>query len=116
VTQICQACAWEVQRRILSNCAIKVAGRLDTAEAGRPEYGYLPPAQRKRQSARARQARHDVHSATRHPVPLAVDLPFPAWATRPSEKGTWTGVEAGPAAPSDPFGAIPGAHDDPPPL
>jgi hypothetical protein len=50
------------------------------------------------------------------PVPLAVDFPFPAWATRPSEKGTWTGVEAGPAAPADPFGAIPGAHDDPPPF
>jgi hypothetical protein len=35
VTQICRACAWEVERRILSNCAIKVAGRLDAAEAER---------------------------------------------------------------------------------
>jgi hypothetical protein len=37
-----------VERRIVSNCAIRVAGRLDAAEAERPEYGYLPPAQRQR--------------------------------------------------------------------
>jgi uncharacterized protein len=50
------------------------------------------------------------------PVPLAVDFPFPAGATRPSEKGTWAGVDEGPNAPKDPFQAIPGAHDDPPPF
>jgi uncharacterized protein len=50
------------------------------------------------------------------PVPLAVDFPFPAWATRPSEKGAWTGVDDGPTAPSDPFATIPGARDDPPPF
>jgi DNA helicase HerA-like ATPase len=109
-----QQTASEVERRILSNCAIKVAGRLDAAEAERPEYGYLPPAQRQRamlaKPGTMFIAQPDI------PVPLAVDFPFPAWATRPSEKGTWTGVEAGPAAPSDPFGAIPGAHDDPPPF
>jgi hypothetical protein len=37
-----------VERRIVANCAIRVAGRLDAAEAERPEYGYLPPAQRQR--------------------------------------------------------------------
>jgi DNA helicase HerA-like ATPase len=109
-----QQTASEVERRILSNCAIKVAGRLDAAEAERPEYGYLPPAQRQRamlaKPGTMFIAQPDI------PVPLAVDFPFPAWATRPSEKGTWTGVEAGPAAPSDPFGAIPGAHDDSPPF
>ena len=89
-----QQTASEVERRILSNCAIKVAGRLDAAEAERPEYGYLPPAQRQRamlaKPGTMFIAQPDI------PVPLAVDFPFPAWATRPSEKGTWTGVEGRP--------------------
>ena len=38
-----QQTASEVERRILANCAIGVAGRLDAAEAERPEYGFLPP-------------------------------------------------------------------------
>jgi hypothetical protein len=50
------------------------------------------------------------------PVPLAVDFPFPAWATRPSEQGEWAGHDDGPARPADPFATIPGAHDDPPPF
>jgi hypothetical protein len=36
------------------------------------------------------------------PVPLAVDFPFPAWATRPSEKGVWAGVDDGPDRPVGP--------------
>jgi DNA helicase HerA-like ATPase len=109
-----QQTASEVERRILSNCAIKVAGRLDAAEAERPEYGYLPPAQR----ARAMLAKPGTMFIAQPdiPVPLAVDFPFPAWATRPSERGTWAGVDEGPAAPTDPFQAIPGARDDPPPF
>jgi uncharacterized protein len=109
-----QQTASEVERRILSNCAIKVAGRLDAAEAERPEYGYLPPAQR----ARAMLAKPGTMFIAQPdiPVPLAVDFPFPAWATRPSEKGTWAGVDEGPSAPKDPFQAIPGARDDPPPF
>jgi len=50
------------------------------------------------------------------PVPLAVDFPFPAWATRPSEKGPWTGHDDGPSQPADPFATIPGADDDVPPF
>jgi hypothetical protein len=57
------------------------------------------------------------------PVPLAVDFPFPAWATRPSEKGEWAGHDTGPARPADPFAGIPGASasapapaDDVPPF
>jgi uncharacterized protein len=109
-----QQTASEVERRILSNCAIKVAGRLDPAEAERPEYGYLPPQQR----ARAMLAKPGTMFVAQPdiPVPLAVDFPFPAWATRPSEKGAWAGVDEGPAAPSDPFATIPGARDDPPPF
>jgi uncharacterized protein len=109
-----QQTASEVERRILANCAIRVAGRLDAAEAERPEYGYLPPAQR----ARAMIAKPGTMFIAQPdiPVPLAVDFPFPAWATRPSEKGTWSGVDDGPSVPSDPFAAIPGARDDPAPF
>jgi hypothetical protein len=109
-----QQTASEVERRILANCAIRVAGRLDAAEAERPEYGFLPPAQRQRamlaKPGTMFIAQPDI------PVPLAVDFPFPAWATRPSEKGKWAGHDDGPAAPDDPFATIPGADDDRPPF
>jgi DNA helicase HerA-like ATPase len=109
-----QQTASEVERRILANCAIRVAGRLDAAEALRPEYGYLPPAQRQRATLAKPGtmfiAQPDI------PVPLAVDFPFPAWATRPSEKGEWTGHDTGPARPVDPFAGIPASGDDVPPF
>jgi uncharacterized protein len=109
-----QQTASEVERRILANCAIRVAGRLDAAEAERPEYGFLPPAQR----ARAMIAKPGTMFVAQPdiPVPLAVDFPFPAWATRPSEQGVWAGVDDGPSVPADPFATIPGARDDPPPF
>jgi DNA helicase HerA-like ATPase len=113
-----QQTASEVERRIVANCSIRVAGRLDSAEASRPEYGFLPPAQRQRATLAKPGtmfvAQPDI------PVPLAIEFPFPAWATRPGEKGQWTGVDTGPAAPADPFATIPGAgpatDDDPPPF
>jgi uncharacterized protein len=109
-----QQTASEVERRILANCAIRVAGRLDAAEAARPEYGFLPAAQRQRATLAKPGtmfiAQPDI------PVPLAVDFPFPAWATRPSEKGEWAGHDTGPARPTDPFATIPAADDDPPPF
>ena len=109
-----QQTASEVERRILANCAIRVAGRLDAAEAERPEYGYLPPAQRQRATLAKPGtmfiAQPDI------PVPLAVDFPFPAWATRPSEKGMWAGLDTGPVVPADPFATIPGADDEVPPF
>lgn len=108
-----QQTASEVERRIVANCSIRVAGRLDSAEASRPEYGYLPPAQRQRATLAKPGtmfvAQPDI------PVPLAIEFPFPAWATRPGEKGTWSGVDTGPSLPDDPFATIPGA-DDPPPF
>jgi uncharacterized protein len=107
-----QQTASEVERRILANCAIRVAGRLDAAEAQRPEYGYLPPAHRLRATLAKPGtmfiAQPDI------PVPLAVDFPFPAWATRPSEKGQWAGHDTGPARPADPFAGIPDPVDVPP--
>ena len=109
-----QQTASEVERRILANCAIRVAGRLDAAEAQRPEYGYLPPAHR----LRATLAKPGTMFVAQPdiPVPLAVDFPFPAWATRPSEKGEWSGHDAGPARPHDPFAGIGDPADDVPPF
>jgi DNA helicase HerA-like ATPase len=111
-----QQTASEVERRIVANCSIRVAGRLDPAEASRPEYGYLPPAQRQRATI-AKPGTMFV-SQPDIPVPLAIEFPFPAWATRSSEKGTWNGVDNGPAPPANPFAGIPGAEedDDPPPF
>src|SRR5690348_2222268 len=107
-----QQTASEVERRIVANCAIRVAGRLDAAEAERPEYGYLPPAQRQRATLAKPGtmfiAQPDI------PVPLAVDFPFPAWATRPSEKGEWAGHDASPPRPADPFAAFAAVDDKPP--
>jgi len=80
-----QQTASEVERRIVANSAIRVVGRLDAAEATRPEYGYLPPAQRQRavlaKPGTMFVAQPDI------PVPLVVEFPFPAWATRPAEAG-----------------------------
>src|SRR6186997_318926 len=80
-----QQTASEVERRIVANSAIRVVGRLDSAEASRPEYGFLPPAQR----ARAQIAKPGTMFVAQPeiPVPLVVEFPFPAWATRPSEAG-----------------------------
>jgi hypothetical protein len=80
-----QQTASEVERRIVANSAIRVVGRLDPAEASRPEYGFLPPAQRQR-ALLAKPGTMFV-SQPEIPVPLCVEFPFPAWATRPAEAG-----------------------------
>jgi len=70
---------------VVTNAAVKVVGRLDPAEASRPEYGFLPGAQR----ARALIAKPGTMfvSQPELPVPLVVQFPFPAWATRVEEAG-----------------------------
>ncbi len=80
-----QQTASEVERRIVTNSAIRVVGRLDPAEASRPEYGFLPGPQR----ARALLAKPGTMFVNQPdiPVPLAVEFPFPAWATRVAEAG-----------------------------
>src|SRR5918998_1081178 len=80
-----QQTASEVERRIVSNSSVKVVGRLDPAEAARPEYGFLPPAMRQR-ALLARPGTMFVNQPD-IPVPLCVEFPFPAWATRKSESG-----------------------------
>ncbi|MEZ5321916.1 MAG: ATP-binding protein [Microthrixaceae bacterium] len=78
-----QQTASEVERRIVSNSAIRVVGRLDTAEAARDQYGFLPSVQRQRSTILKPGSMY--LSQPRLPVPMLVEFPFPAWATRPSE-------------------------------
>ena len=80
-----QQTASEVERRVIANSAVKVVGRLDPAEAGRPEYGFLPASQRVRATLATPGAMFVSQPGI--PVPLAVEFPFPAWATRQSERG-----------------------------
>ncbi|MQA89220.1 MAG: ATP-binding protein [Gemmatimonas sp.] len=96
-----QQTASEVERRVIANSAIRVVGRLDSAEAGRDEYGFLPVALRQR--ATIAKPGTMILSQPRLPVPLVLEFPFPAWATRPSEAGPPARSESGA---SDPFAGI----------
>ncbi|MPZ54836.1 MAG: ATP-binding protein [Acidimicrobiia bacterium] len=78
-----QQTASEVERRIIANSSIRVVGRLDSAEAGREEYGFLPRTHRQR--ATILKPGTMLVSQPELPIPLVVEFPFPAWATRPSE-------------------------------
>jgi len=88
-----QQTASEVERRVVANSAIRVVGRLDTAEAERSEYGFLSPVARQR--AAILKPGSMMLSQPQIPVPLQIRFPFPAWATRSSE--------VAPAAGGDPF-------------
>ena len=107
-----QQTASEVERRIVSNSAIRVVGRLDSAEAGRPEYGFLPPSQRTRATLAKPGAM--FISQPEIPVPLAVEFPFPAWATRLSECVAPPRAPAVP--PGDVFARLPAVDDETPPF
>jgi uncharacterized protein len=80
-----QQTASEVERRIVANSSIRVVGRLDAAEAGREEYGFLPTVQRQR--ATIMKPGTMLVNQPELPVPLLVEFPFPAWATRAAEAG-----------------------------
>lgn len=101
-----QQTASEVERRIVSNSAVRVAGRLDPAEASRSEYGWMPPTVRDRATI-AKPGTMFV-AQPEIPVPLAVAFPFPAWATRPSEAAAPGKVS------DDPFAGLPEEEDIPP--
>jgi uncharacterized protein len=94
-----QQTASEVERRVIANSAIRVVGRLDTAEAVREEYGFLPPTQRQR--ATIVKPGTMILSQPELPVPLVVQFPFPSWATRASEAAPVMDMGAG-----DPFDAF----------
>lgn len=109
-----QQTASEVERRIVSNSSIKVVGRLDSAEAARPEYGFLPVTQRQRATL-AKPGTMFV-SQPSIPVPLAIQFPFPAWATRQGECGEIPdgAATASHLAVGDPFDRVaPAPSDDP---
>jgi len=78
-----QQTASEVERRVVANSAIRVVGRLDTAEAQRAEYGFLSaPA---RQRAAILKPGSMLLQQPQIPVPLQIRFPFPSWATRAAE-------------------------------
>ena len=72
-----------VASEITQNAAIRIAGRLDAAEAERSEYGWLGPAHRAR--ARLLMQGRVLVSQPSVPVPIAVEIPFPPWATTSGE-------------------------------
>jgi hypothetical protein len=78
-----QQTASEVERRIVANSAIRVVGRLDSAEAERSEYRFLSPTARQR-AAILKPGSMMLHQPEL-PVALQISFPFPAWATRVSE-------------------------------
>ncbi len=78
-----QQSASRVAPEVMENAAIRVAGRLDAAEAERVEYGWMLPSTRAR--ARLLKPGTMVVSQPSIPVPLVVDFPFPPWATRKEE-------------------------------
>ena len=78
-----QQTASEVERRIVSNAAIRVVGRLDPAESQRAEYGFLTDTARQR--AALLKPGTMLLQQPHLPIPLEVTFPFPAWATRVSE-------------------------------
>jgi DNA helicase HerA-like ATPase len=78
-----QQTASEVEPRIVANAALRVVGRLDSAEAERPEYGFLSAAGRGR--AAILKPGTMIVQQPEIPTPLLVRFPFPAWATRKAE-------------------------------
>jgi hypothetical protein len=72
-----------VEPRIVANAALRVVGRLDLAEAERPEYGFLTAAGRGR--AGILKPGTMIVQQPEIPTPLLLRFPFPAWATRRSE-------------------------------
>ncbi|MEV6523984.1 ATP-binding protein [Longispora sp. NPDC051575] len=97
-----QQTASEVERRIVGNSAVRVVGRLDPAEASRPEYGFLPASQRQRVLL-AKPGTMFI-AQPEIPVPLVVEFPFPSWATRPSEAGPMpVGAQRSVTQGADPF-------------
>lgn len=78
-----QQTASRVASEVMENAALRVAGRLDAAEAERSEYGWMLPSTRAR--ARLLKPGTMVISQPALPVPLVVEFPFPPWATRKEE-------------------------------
>lgn len=89
--------ASQIERRVVANSSFRVVGRLDLAEAQQHEYAFLPAAARTR--AGILKPGTVIVSQPEIPLPLLIQFPFPAWATRPSE--------AARPVPADPRGVFP---------
>jgi len=86
-----QQTASEVEGRIVANAALRVVGRLDLAEAEKPEYGFLSAAGRGR--AGILKPGTMIVQQPEIPTALLVRFPFPAWATRKSEAALEAGAD-----------------------
>ncbi|MEA2517098.1 MAG: hypothetical protein QOG16_936 [Actinomycetota bacterium] len=75
--------ASEVERRVIANSAFRVVGRLDTAEAERSEYGFMPAVTRAR--AAILKPGSMILQQPHVPIPMQISFPFPSWATRSDE-------------------------------
>ncbi len=75
--------ASQIESRVVANSSFRVVGRLDSAESQHAEYGFLPTASRAR--AGILKPGTVIVSQPEIPIPLLVQFPFPAWATRPAE-------------------------------
>ncbi|CAN5713107.1 ATP-binding protein [soil metagenome] len=89
--------ASEVERRVIANSAFRVVGRLDSAEAQRSEYGFMPAVTRAR--AAILKPGSMILQQPHIPIPIQVRFPFPSWATRREEASPG-------AAAKDPFAAF----------
>lgn len=78
-----QQTASEVERRVVSNAAVRVVGRLDAAESERAEYRFMPRSYLGRATILA-PGTMIVHQPD-VPQPMMLNFPFPAWATRKKE-------------------------------
>ena len=78
-----QQTASEVERRVTANSAIRVVGRLDSGESARADYSWLPTAHRQRSTIIKPGTM--ILSQPELPIPLVLEFPFPAWATRRDE-------------------------------
>ena len=75
--------ASEVERRVIANSAFRVVGRLDTAEAERSEYGFMPAVTHAR--AAILKPGSMILQQPHVPIPMQIRFPFPSWATREEE-------------------------------
>ena len=96
-----QQTASEVERRIVANSSLRVVGRLDSAESGRDEYGFLSAVHRQR--ATILKPGWMILSQPEIPIPLVTCFPFPAWATRASEAAPPATAAEPAESPADPF-------------
>ncbi|ACG57594.1 conserved hypothetical protein [Hydrogenobaculum sp. Y04AAS1] len=78
-----QQTASEVEKRIVANSAVKVVGRLDTAELSGEQYGFLSKSLKQRVSMLKKGSM--VLYQPDIPTPTVVSVPMPPWATRKEE-------------------------------